>query len=31
MNNKHLPQLFAQALNEKPLELFDEFLQPEAQ
>jgi hypothetical protein len=31
MNNKHLPRLFAQALNEKQLELFDEFLHPEAQ
>ena len=31
MNNKHLPRLFAQALNEKQLELFDEFLPPEAQ
>ena len=31
MNNKHLPRLFALALNEKQLELFDEFLHPEAQ
>ena len=31
MNNKHLPQLFAQALNEKQLELFDEFRHLEAQ
>ena len=30
-NNQHLPRLFAQALNEKQLELFDEFLHPEAQ
>ncbi len=29
MNNKHLPQLFAQALNEKRVELFDEFIHPE--
>jgi hypothetical protein len=26
MINKHLPRLFAQALHEKQLELFDEFL-----
>ena len=31
MNIKHLPRLFALALNEKQLELFDEFLHPEAQ
>jgi hypothetical protein len=31
MNNKRLPRLFAQALNEKQFELFDEFLHPEAQ
>ena len=31
MNNKHLPRLFAQALNEKQVELFKEFLHPEAQ
>ena len=31
MNNKHLPRLFAQALNEKQLELFDEFLHREGQ
>jgi len=31
MNNKHLPRLFAQALNEKQVELFNEFLHPEAQ
>jgi hypothetical protein len=31
MNNKHLPRLFAQALNEKQFEVFDEFLHPEAQ
>jgi hypothetical protein len=31
MNNKHLPRLFAQALNEKQLELFEEFLHPEGQ
>jgi hypothetical protein len=30
MNNKHL-QLFAQALNKKQLELFDEFRHLEAQ
>ena len=29
MSNKHLPQLFAQALNEKRVELFDEFIHPE--
>lgn len=29
MNNKHLPRLFAQALNEKRVELFDEFIHPE--
>ena len=29
MNNKHLPRLFAQALNENQVELFDEFLHPE--
>jgi len=28
MNNKHLPRLFAQALNEKQVELFAEFLHP---
>jgi hypothetical protein len=26
MNNKHFPLLFAQALNEKRVELFDEFI-----
>jgi hypothetical protein len=26
MSNKHLPRLFAQALNEKQIELFDEFI-----
>jgi len=26
MSNKYLPQLFAQALNEKRVELFDEFI-----
>ena len=31
MNNKHLPRLFAQALNEKQVELLNEFLHPEAQ
>ena len=31
MNNKHLPQLHTQALNEKQLELFDEFLHLEGQ
>jgi hypothetical protein len=31
MNIKHLPQLSAQALNEKQVELFNEFLHPEAQ
>jgi hypothetical protein len=30
MNNTHLPRLFAQALNEKQVELFNEFLHPEA-
>ena len=29
MSNKHLPQLFAQALNERRVELFDEFVHPE--
>jgi predicted SnoaL-like aldol condensation-catalyzing enzyme len=29
MNNKHLPRLFVQALNEKRVELFDEFIHPE--
>ena len=29
MSHKHLPRLFAQALNEKRLELFDEFIHPE--
>ncbi len=29
MSNKHLPRLFAQALNEKRVELFDEFIHPE--
>ena len=28
MNNKHLSRLFAQTLNEKQVELFDEFLHP---
>ena len=31
MNIKHLPQLSAQELNEKQVELFNEFLHPEAQ
>ena len=29
MSNKHLPRLFAQALNDKRVELFDEFIHPE--
>ena len=29
MSNKHLPGLFAQALNEKRVELFDEFIHSE--
>jgi hypothetical protein len=29
MSYKHLPGLFAQALNEKRVELFDEFIHPE--
>ena len=29
MSNKHLPRLFAQALSEKRVELFDEFIHPE--
>jgi steroid delta-isomerase-like uncharacterized protein len=29
MSNKHLPRLFAQALNEKRVELFDEFIHSE--
>src|SRR5712664_2316697 len=29
MSNKHLPRLFAQALNHKRVELFDEFIHPE--
>jgi steroid delta-isomerase-like uncharacterized protein len=29
MSNKHLPQLFAQALNEKRMELFNEFIHPD--
>src|SRR6202035_2090807 len=29
MSNKHLPRLFAQALNEKRVELFDEFVHPD--
>src|SRR5258707_1333204 len=28
-SNKHLPRLFAQALNEKRIELFDEFIHTE--
>ena len=28
MRNKHLPRLFAQALNEKRVEPFDEFIRP---
>jgi steroid delta-isomerase-like uncharacterized protein len=28
MNNKHLPELFVKALNEKRLDLFDQFLDP---
>jgi hypothetical protein len=31
MNNKHLRRLFARALSEKQLELFDEFLHLEEQ
>jgi len=31
MNNKHLQRLIAQALNEKHVELFNEFLHPDAQ
>ena len=31
MNNKHSPRLPAQQLNEKQLELFDEFLHLEGQ
>lgn len=29
MSHKHLPRLFAQALNEKRVELFDEFIHAE--
>src|SRR6266566_1494747 len=29
MSNKHLGRLFAQALNEKRVALFDEFIHPE--
>jgi predicted SnoaL-like aldol condensation-catalyzing enzyme len=29
MSNEHLPRLFAQALNDKRVELFDEFIHPE--
>jgi len=29
LSNKHLPRLFVQALNEKRVELFDEFIHPE--
>jgi steroid delta-isomerase-like uncharacterized protein len=29
MSNKHLPRVFAQALNEKRMELFDDFIHPE--
>ena len=29
MSNKHLPRLFVQALNDKRVELFDEFIHPE--
>src|SRR5437879_935843 len=29
MSNKHLPRLFAQALNDKHVELFDVFIHPE--
>ena len=29
MSNKHLPRLFAQALNDKRVELFDELIHPE--
>ena len=29
MSNKRLPRLFAKALNEKRVELFDEFIHPE--
>ena len=31
MNNRYLQRLFAQTLNEKQVELFNEFLHPEAQ
>ena len=31
MNNKHLSRLLAQALSDKQLQLFDEFLHPEGQ
>jgi predicted SnoaL-like aldol condensation-catalyzing enzyme len=31
MSNKHLPQLFAQALNDKKIELFDRFVSPDYQ
>jgi len=31
MNNKHLQRLFAKALNEKQLDPFNKFLNPEAQ
>ena len=31
MNNKHLPRLLAQALNEKQVKLLNESLHPEAQ
>src|SRR6202140_4384417 len=29
LSNKHLPRLFVQALNEKRVELFEEFIRPE--
>jgi hypothetical protein len=29
LSNKHLPRLFVQTLNEKRVELFDEFIHPE--
>ncbi len=31
MNNTYLQRLFAQTLNEKQVELLNEFLHPEAQ
>jgi hypothetical protein len=29
LSNKHLPRLFVQTLNEKRIELFDEFIHPQ--